>query len=90
MAIYVENYRKWLSSGKLSSDELTELKSIADDEKEIKERFAVNLSFGTAGLRGIMKLGTNAMNVYTVAQATQGLASFIVKSGRANNSVVVG
>lgn len=90
MAIYVENYRKWLSSGKLSSDELTELKSIADDEKEIKERFAVNLSFGTAGLRGIMKLGTNAMNVYTVAQATQGLASFIVKSGRANDSVVVG
>ena len=89
MEKYLENYKKWLASDVLSDDEKNELRNIANDENEIKIRFSSGLTFGTAGLRGIMKVGMNAMNVYTVAQATQGLANLIHKEGRAQDGVVI-
>ena len=87
---YIQNYHRWLDSEKLSSDEIAELRAIADNEKEIRERFSCGLSFGTAGLRGIMKTGINAMNVHTVSRATQGLANYINRVGRADEGVVIG
>ncbi len=89
MEKYLENYQRWLNSSKLTTEEKAELESIKNDDNEIKSRFISNLSFGTAGLRGTMKLGTNAMNIYTVAQATQGFAALISKSGRNNDGVAI-
>ena len=77
MEKYLENYQRWLNSSKLTTEEKAELEAIKNDDNEIKSRFISNLSFGTAGLRGTMKLGTNAMNIYTVAQATQSFAALI-------------
>ena len=82
MEKYLENYEKWLSSPALTEAEKDELRGIADNKKEIEERFAKGLSFGTAGLRGVMKTGWNAMNVHTVAHATQGLANLILAEKR--------
>lgn len=89
MELYKELYQKWISSPSLSKDEKNELLGIADNDEEIKERFYSSLEFGTAGLRGKMKLGTNAMNKYTVAQATQGLSNLIIKERRENDGVVI-
>lgn len=90
MSTYIDNYNSWLTSGCLSQEEIAELESLKDNDKEIRERFAIGLAFGTAGLRGTMKVGMNAMNVHTVALATQGLANYIIKVGRQKDSVVVG
>ena len=79
---YRENFNNWLNSHKLSEAEKNELISLKDDEKEIKSRFSSYLSFGTAGLRGTMKVGMNAMNRHTVAHATQGLSALILKENR--------
>ncbi len=79
---YMEEYKKWLTSSALSADERAELEAIADDEKEIESRFFAPLSFGTAGLRGVLGMGINRMNVYTVRQATQGMASLIKGLGK--------
>ncbi len=89
MELYTKEYEKWLNSSLLSEDEKMELSEIANDEKEIKERFYSSLEFGTAGLRGKMRLGTNAMNRFTVAQATQGLANLIIKEGRSKDGVAI-
>lgn len=89
MENYQKDYQRWLSSEALTEEERAELRSIANDENEIKERFAKGLSFGTAGLRGAMKVGRNAMNVHTVAHATQGLAELILAEGRAADGVAV-
>lgn len=89
MESYKQKYLTWLNSSKLSSKEKDELLSIQDNEIEIKERFYSSLEFGTAGLRGKMRLGTNAMNKFTVAQATQGLSNLINKENRANDGVVI-
>lgn len=89
MEFYREQYQKWINSTSLSADERDELLSLVDNEEEIKERFYSSLEFGTAGLRGKMKLGTNAMNKYTVAQATQGLSNLIIKEHRENDGVVI-
>lgn len=69
-------YTLWCEKATDDPDLLKELKEIEGNEDEIKERFAVSLKFGTAGLRGIIGAGTNRMNVYTVRQATQGLADY--------------
>ena len=82
-------YQKWLDSDKLNAEEKEELLSLKNDPKEIKERFYTSLSFGTAGLRGKMKLGTNAMNKFTVAEATQALAALILREDRADDGVVI-
>ena len=89
MEFYKQKYLTWLNSSKLSPEEKDELLSIQDNEIEIKERFYSSLEFGTAGLRGKMRLGTNAMNQFTVAQATQGLSNLINKENRANDGVVI-
>ena len=86
---YLENYKLWLNSPALTEAERQELRDIADNDDELKIRFTSGLTFGTAGLRGTMKTGMNAMNVYTVAQATQGLATLIHKEGRAADGVAI-
>ena len=75
-----EKYLEWLNSPILNEEEKNELLSIKDNGKEIEERFALDLEFGTAGLRGIMTLGTNRMNKYVIRHATQGLANYLLKT----------
>ena len=89
MEHYLEIYQKWLHSDALSAEEKAELQAIASDKDEIALRFSCSLSFGTAGLRGTMKTGLNAMNRHTVAHATQGLASLILKEGREKDGVAI-
>ena len=74
---YKEVYESWLSNPYFDEATKAELKGIANDEKEIEERFYTELEFGTAGLRGVIGAGTNRMNIYTVRKATQGLANYI-------------
>ena len=78
---YKQEYEKWLHSGVLTEAELNELKAIADDDKEIESRFYGPLEFGTAGLRGTMKMGLHQMNVYVIRWATQGFANVICAEG---------
>ena len=87
---YRENYERWLASDKVDEATKAELRAIADNDEEIEFRFIKDLEFGTGGLRGTMVAGTNAMNVYTVAHATQGLADLINKEGKAAMGVAVG
>ena len=89
MSQYLDNYKKWLASDALSDAEKAELRAIENDPTEIELRFTAGLSFGTAGLRGTMKTGMNAMNRHTVAHATQGLANLILKEGRAKDGVAI-
>ena len=77
MRDYKKIYEEWLQSPYFDEDTKSELKAIAADEAEIKERFYTELEFGTAGLRGIIGAGTNRMNIYVVRKATQGLANYI-------------
>ena len=72
-------YEKWLHSSLLSEDEKKELKAISSDEIELENRFYTDLSFGTAGMRGIRGIGRNRMNRYNVGKASQGLANYILK-----------
>ena len=74
---YMKSYEQWMSSPAVSEEVKAELAAIKDDDKEIRERFTQMLSFGTAGLRGIMRAGIAGMNVYMVRLATQGLADLI-------------
>lgn len=79
---YMTNYSEWLSSMALNAEERKELRSILADNAEIESRFFAPLSFGTAGLRGILGMGINRMNRFTVGQATQGLANLIISNGK--------
>ena len=83
MTNYRQEYEKWLQSGVLTADEMKELEAIANDEKEIESRFFAPLEFGTAGLRGTMKMGLHQMNVYVIRWATQGFANVICAEGEA-------
>ncbi len=74
---YKELYSQWLENPYFDEATKAELRGIADDEKEIEERFYMDLEFGTAGLRGVIGAGRNRMNIYTVRKATQGLANYI-------------
>ena len=79
--MYMDDYKRWLAAD-LEDPALTEeLKSIAGQDEQIKERFAVALKFGTAGLRGVLGAGSNRMNIYVVRQATQGLANWVKTQG---------
>ncbi len=86
---YKERYEEWLSNPYFDADTKAELEGIQDDDNEIKERFYMDLEFGTAGLRGIIGAGTNRMNIYTVRKATQGLANYIIKNGGAGKGVAI-
>lgn len=86
---YMEEYKNWLESPYIDEETKKELLSIKDNEEEIKERFYKYLEFGTAGLRGKIGAGTNRMNKYVVAKATQGLAEFILSNGDPKAGVVI-
>ncbi len=78
---YLDEYKRWKETDLLDIDLNTELDSIESDEDAIKERFAVSLQFGTAGLRGTLGAGTNRMNIWVVRQATQGVADWVKTQG---------
>lgn len=79
--MYNEEYQRWLAADLQDADLSPELRKIQGNDEEIKDRFAVSLQFGTAGLRGVLGAGTNRMNIYVVAQATQGLANWVKTQG---------
>ena len=76
-----EMMTRWLTDPAVDDQTRAEVASIAENEEEILSRFGACLSFGTAGLRGIIGAGTNRMNIYVVRQATQGLADLILSMG---------
>ena len=78
---YKEEYQHWLDSPALTEEEWAELNAIRDDEKEIENRFFAPLEFGTAGLRGTMKLGLHHMNIHVIRHATQAFANVIAAEG---------
>lgn len=84
-----EIYKKWCTDSYFDEETREELKAIADDEKEIEDRFYRHLEFGTGGLRGVIGAGTNRMNRYTVRQATQGLANYILSQNGQDKGVVI-
>lgn len=86
---YKKEYEKWCTNPLFDEKTRAELINIKENEREIEDRFYKNLEFGTAGLRGIIGAGTNRMNKYTVTKATQGLANFINKQGKADRGVVI-
>jgi len=79
--MYLDEYKRWLSANLIDFDLHAELAGIENDEEAIKERFAVSLKFGTAGLRGTLGAGTNRMNIWVVRQATQGVADWVKTQG---------
>ena len=89
MKDYKAIYEEWLTNPYFDEETKEELKAISGDEKEIKERFYMDLEFGTAGLRGVIGAGINRMNVYTVRRATQGLADYILEQGGAEKGVAI-
>ena len=90
--MYLDEYKRWLAADLEDADLKPELAKVEGNDDEIKDRFAVALKFGTAGLRGVLGAGTNRMNIYTVGAATQGLSNYLNKcfAGKKDISVVVG
>ena len=86
---YRQEYDKWCNDPYFDDQTREELKAIAGDDKEIEDRFYRTLEFGTAGLRGVIGAGTNRMNIYTVRQATQGLANYILAQGGQEKGVAI-
>ncbi|MDD6762206.1 MAG: phospho-sugar mutase [Clostridiales bacterium] len=78
---YMESYEKWLTADILSTAEKDELKAVANDAKELEDRFYRGLEFGTAGMRGVLGMGTNRINIYNVRQASYGVAAYVKKEG---------
>ena len=86
---YMEEYQKWCTDSYFDADTKAELAAIADDKAEIEDRFYRQLEFGTGGLRGVIGAGTNRMNIYTVRQATQGLANYILSQNGQDKGVAI-
>ncbi len=86
---YMENYEQWLANPYFDAQTKAELESIKGNEKEIEDRFYMDLEFGTAGLRGVIGAGTNRMNIYTVRKATQGLANYIAQKDAKAQGVAI-
>ncbi len=86
---YKDIYQEWLANPYFDEETKAELKALEGDEKEIEDRFYRSLEFGTAGLRGVIGAGTNRMNIYTVRQATQGLANYIIACNGQNKGVAI-
>lgn len=89
MKDYMKIYQEWLANPYFDAETKKELEAIANDENEIKERFYMDLEFGTAGLRGVIGAGINRMNIYTVRRATQGLANYIISQGGKEKGVAI-
>ena len=85
----MDRYQQWLADPAIDAQTKQELQGIANDAKEIKERFYKELEFGTGGLRGIIGAGSNRLNRYTVGRATQGLANYILKEGTQQKGVAI-
>lgn len=79
--MYMDDYKRWMETDLEDAALTKELEAIAGNEEEIKDRFAVSLKFGTAGLRGVLGAGSNRMNIYVVRQASQGLANWVKTQG---------
>ncbi|MGI6010764.1 MAG: phospho-sugar mutase [Ruminococcus sp.] len=86
---YQETYESWVNSSYFDEKTREELKNIAGNDQEIKERFYKDLEFGTAGLRGVIGAGTNRMNIYVVRKTTQGLANYIISQGGEKRGVAI-
>ena len=86
---YMEQYRYWCEDEYFDDATKAELKALAGNDDEIKERFYKDLEFGTGGLRGIIGAGTNRMNIYTVRRATQGLANYITRMNARDKGVAI-
>ena len=86
--MYQDEYKRWLAADLEDADLKPELARVEGNDDEIKDRFAVALKFGTAGLRGVLGAGTNRMNIYVVRQATQGLANWVKTQG-GNQTVAI-
>ncbi len=86
---YQQIYQQWLENPYFDQKTREELQSISGNEKEIQDRFYMDLEFGTAGLRGVIGAGTNRMNIYVVRRATQGLANYIAKVGKQAQGVAI-
>ena len=86
---YREVYERWCTDGYFDPDTKAELKALEGNEKEIEDRFYRQLEFGTGGLRGVIGAGTNRMNIYTVRQATQGLANYILLQNGQEKGVAI-
>lgn len=86
---YHEIYENWCTDEYFDEQTKAELKNIANNEKEIEDRFYRQLEFGTGGLRGMIGAGTNRMNIYTVRQATQGLANYIISQNGQAKGVAI-
>ena len=84
-----KRYEEWLENPYFDQETKEELKKIADNEKEIQDRFYRDLEFGTGGLRGVIGAGTNRVNIYTVRKATQGLANYILKEHTEEKGVAI-
>ena len=89
MEKYQEKYEEWLNNPFFDEKVKEELLSIKDNEEEKKDRFYKDLEFGTAGLRGVVGIGTNRMNEFTVGKATQGLAEYIIEKGGQDRGVAI-
>ena len=89
MQEYLKRYEEWLNNPAIHEEDKKELRAIQNNEKEIEDRFYKDLEFGTAGLRGVIGMGTNRMNEYTVTKATQGLANYIIKKQGQNRGVAI-
>ena len=90
MTDYKKNYERWLNHELLSDAEKQELLDIGNNEKEIEERFYRELEFGTAGMRGILGIGTNRMNIYNVRRAAKGVAKYVLDKGGEKDGVLIG
>ena len=89
MESYMEKYDEWLNNPVIDEESKKELLSIKENRGEIEDRFYKELEFGTAGLRGVIGIGTNRMNKYTVTKATQGLANYIIKKQGQDKGVAI-
>ncbi len=86
---YLEKYKQWTTDEYFDEATRKELRDLAGNDAEIKDRFYKDLEFGTGGLRGVLGAGSNRMNLYTVRKATQGLANYIIKQGGADKGVAI-
>ncbi len=89
MAQFMEEYKRWLDCGLLSDEEKKELLDLSD-EKEIEDRFYRELEFGTAGMRGVLGIGRNRMNIYNVRRAAKGVSAYVKKMGTSEKGVLIG
>lgn len=86
---YLEKYKEWCENPYFDADTRKELLELKDNEQEVRDRFYMDLAFGTGGLRGVLGNGTNRMNIYTVRKATQGLANYVCKKNGKQKGVAI-